>query len=135
MIELMIRVLIADDHALVRRGLRALIEHIKNVEVVGEAVDGIEAVNLVEELSPDIVVMDIAMPRLDGIGAIKQIRQLNVPSRIVMLSMYDNPDLVQKALEEGAVGYLIKRAVSEELALAIEQVSQEKIFISRHISQ
>jgi DNA-binding NarL/FixJ family response regulator len=130
----MIRVLIADDHALVRRGLRALIEQINNVEVVGEAVDGMEAVDLAQELLPDIVIMDVAMPRLDGIGAVKRMQQLNVPSRIVILSMYDNPDLVQKAIQEGAVGYLIKRAVSEELALAIEQVSQEKSFISRHIS-
>lgn len=130
----MIRILIADDHTLVRRGLRAILKYMENVEVVGEATDGIEAVDLVKELVPDIVVMDVSMPRLDGIGATDQINQLGLATHIVVLSMYDDPDLVQKALQTGAEGYLVKRSVSEELMPAIEQVHQGKIYISRHIA-
>lgn len=130
----MIRILIADDHTLVRRGLRAILKYMENVEVVGEATDGIEAVHLVKELAPDIVVMDVSMPRLDGIGATNQIQQLGLSTYVVVLSMYDDPDLVKKALQTGAQGYLVKRSVSEELSAAIEQVHQGKIFVSRHIS-
>lgn len=130
----MIRILIADDHNLVRRGLRAILNHMENVEVVGEAKNGIEAVNLVKELKPDIVVMDVSMPSLDGINATDQIQQLDVSTRIVVLSMYDDPDLVRKALQTGADGYLVKRSVSEELLSAINQVNQGKTYISRHIA-
>ena len=130
----MIRILIADDHTLVRRGLRAILDHMENVEVVGEAKDGIEAVDLVKELVPDIVVMDVSMPRLDGIGATNRIQELNISTHVVVLSMYDDPDLVQKALQTGAEGYLVKRSVSEELLPAIQQINQGKTYISRHIS-
>jgi DNA-binding NarL/FixJ family response regulator len=129
----MIRILIADDHTLVRRGLRAILDHMENVEVVGEASDGIEAVDLVKELKPDIVVMDVSMPRLDGIGAAGRIQELDLPTRIVVLSMYDDPNLVRKALQSGAEGYLVKRSVSEELVPAINNISQGKTYISRHI--
>jgi DNA-binding NarL/FixJ family response regulator len=101
---------------------------------VGEATDGIEAVNLVKELAPDIVVMDVSMPRLDGIGATNQIQKLNLSTHIVVLSMYDDPDLVLKAIQTGADGYLVKRSVSEELLPAIEQINQGKTYISRHIA-
>jgi DNA-binding NarL/FixJ family response regulator len=130
----MIRILIADDHTLVRRGLRAILDHMDNVEVVGEATNGIEAVDLAQELKPDIIVMDVSMPRLDGIGATDQISRLALATHIVVLSMYDDPDLVQKALQTGADGYLVKRSVSEELMPAIKEVSQGKRYISRHIA-
>ena len=129
----MIRILIADDHILVRRGLRAILNHMDNVEVVGEAADGIEAVDLVKELEPDIVVMDLSMPRLDGIGATGQIHQLNGPTHVVVLSIHNDPNLVQKVLQTGAEGYLVKRSVSEELMPAIDHVSQGKTYISHHI--
>lgn len=130
----MIRILIADDHTLVRRGLRAILNLMEDVEVVGEATNGIEAVDLVKKLAPDIVVMDVSMPRLDGIGATNQIRQLEVSPHIVVLSMYDDPDLVQKALQTGASGYLVKRSVSEELLPAIKQIRQGETYISHHIA-
>ena len=131
---IMIRILIADDHILVRRGLRAILNQMDNVEVVGEASDGLEAVSLAKELKPDIVVMDISMPQLDGIGATSQIQRLGLPTQIVVLSMYDNPDLVQKAIQTGAKGYLVKRSVSEELMAAINQISQGKKYISQNIA-
>lgn len=130
----MIRILIADDHTLVRRGLRAILNHMENVEVVGEATNGLEAVALVKELMPDVVVMDVSMPNLDGIGATARIQKLNLSTHILILSMYDDPDLVRKALQTGAEGYLVKRSVSEELMPAIQQVSQGNQYVSQHIS-
>lgn len=129
----MIRILIADDHTLVRRGIRAILDQMEDVEVVAEAADGIEAVKLVKELAPDIVVMDISMPRLDGLGATNQIQKLKASTHIVVLSMHDNPDLVRKALQTGAEGYLVKRSVSEELMPAINQISQGETYISYQI--
>ena len=115
----MIRVVIADDHNLVRQAIRALLEKADDLEVVGEAEDGMEAVELAQSTLPDIVVMDISMPRLNGTQATQRIQALRLPTRVVMLSMYAEESLVRQALRLGAQAYVLKRAVADELLLAI----------------
>ena len=129
-----IRVIIADDHHLVRQGIRALLEKADDIEVVGEAADGQEAVELVERLAPDVLVMDIAMPRLNGNQAAGQVRTLGVATQVVILSMYSDETLVRQALRSGARGYLLKRSVTEELLLAIRAASRGEIYLSPAIS-
>jgi DNA-binding NarL/FixJ family response regulator len=130
----MLKVVVADDHHLVREGICALLEKYGNVKIVGEASDGDEAIELVKEFSPDLVVMDISMPRLDGIQATERIVALNLNTRVIILSMHSKPNIVQKALRKGAKGYLLKNAIAEELMLAIQVASEDKIYISPSIS-
>jgi DNA-binding NarL/FixJ family response regulator len=130
-----IRVIIADDHHLVRQGIRALLEKADDIEVVGEAADGQEAVELVERLAPDVLVMDIAMPRLNGSQAVGRVRALGMATQVVILSMYSDETLVRQALRSGAKGYLLKRSVKEELLLAIRAASRGEIYLSPAISQ
>jgi len=130
-----IRVIIADDHHLVRQGIRALLEKADGIEVVGEAADGQEAVELVERLVPDVLVMDIAMPRLSGNQAVGRVRALRVATQVVILSMYSDETLVRQALRNGARGYLLKRSVTEELLLAIRAASRGEIYLSPAISR
>jgi DNA-binding NarL/FixJ family response regulator len=115
----MIQVLIADDHQHVRRGLRRLLQQSKDIEVVGEASDGEEAVDLAQRLRPHVIVMDISMPKLDGIQAMIQIQEREIPTRIVILSMHAGVDFMRLAKREGACGYVLKQTVSQELKPAI----------------
>jgi len=133
--EPVIRVIVADDHHLVRQGIRALLEKADDIEVVGEAADGQEAVELVERLVPDVLVMDMAMPRLSGNQAIGRVRALGVATQVVILSMYSDETLVRQALRNGAKGYLLKRSVTEELLLAIRAASRGEIYLSPAISR
>lgn len=126
-----IRILLADDNSLVRRGIRIMLDSADDVEVVGEAEDGREAIALVESLDPDIVIMDISMPRLDGLKATGRIRALKTATQVLILSMHDNPTFVRQALRRGARGYLLKRALSEELLPALYQVSAGELYLSR----
>jgi DNA-binding NarL/FixJ family response regulator len=130
----MIRVLVAEDHHLVRQGICALLDKAKDIEVVGEAQDGQEAVEMTQRIQPDVVVMDIAMPRLNGTQATEQIRALHLQSRVVILSMYSEESLVRQALRGGAMGYLLKRSVTEELLLAVRAASRGELFISSAVS-
>jgi DNA-binding NarL/FixJ family response regulator len=129
-----IRVVLADDHHLVRQGIRALLERVKDIEVVGEAADGQEAVDLVQRLTPDVLVMDIAMPRLTGIQATERLRALGAATQVVVLSMYSDETLVRQALRSGARGYLLKRSVTEELLVAIRAAVRGEIYLSPAIS-
>ncbi|MCL4393705.1 MAG: response regulator transcription factor [Chloroflexi bacterium] len=130
----MIRVLIAEDHHLVRQGIRALLEKSADIEVVGEAQDGQEAVEQARRLKPDVVVMDLAMPRLNGTQATEQIRAERLPTQVVILSMYSDETLVRQALRSGAKGYLLKRSVAEELPLAVRAARRGETFLSSTIS-
>jgi DNA-binding NarL/FixJ family response regulator len=130
----MIRAVIADDHHLVRQGIRALLEKAGDIEVVGEAADGQQAIELVQHLLPVVLVIDIAMPRLNGVEAVARIRALGVKTRALILSMYSDETLVRQALRNGASGYLLKRAISEELLLAVRAVSRGETFLSPEVS-
>jgi NarL family two-component system response regulator LiaR len=117
-----IRVLIADDHAVVRRGLRTFLELQDDIEVVGEAEDGEEAVAAVEELAPDVVLMDLVMPRVDGIEAIRQIRERRPATRVIALTSFLDDDKLFPAVRAGAAGSLLKDVQPQELVSAIRTV-------------
>ena len=128
-----IHVILADDHTLVRAGIRALLEKIPEVEVVGEAGDGREVLDLVKAKQPELVVMDIAMPGLNGLEATERMARDFPNVRIIMLSMHDNEEYVMRALKSGASGYLLKKAATAELETAVREVLRGEIYLSREI--
>ena len=128
-------VLLADDHNLVRAGLRALLQSLPGIEVVAEASDGDEAVRLVLQLAPSIALLDIAMPRMSGLVALREIRLKAPATRVILLSMYDNHEYVTEAIQSGAAGYLIKDAAVHELALALAAVERGDIYLSPSVSR
>jgi len=130
-----LKVLIADDHGVVRKGLRLLLQQYSEIEVVGEAANGREAVRLAGELAPDIVLMDIAMPLLNGIDAAEQIRKAGSQAGIIMLTMHADESYVLRALNAGVKGYLLKESAEEDLFRAIKAVSQDRPFFSPAITQ
>jgi len=117
-----IRVAIADDHAVVRQGLRTFLELQEDMEVVGEAVDGADAVDLVERAAPDVVLLDLVMPRVDGIEATRRIRERSPATRILVLTSFADDHTVLPAIRAGAAGYLLKDVQPPELAAAIRTV-------------
>lgn len=131
----MIKVIIADDHHLVRQGIRALLENEDGFDVIGEARDGREALELAENLQPDVLVMDINMPRLDGIEAAQRIQGMHIKTQVLILSMYSDESLIRKAYRSGAKGYLLKRSVTEDLLQAVEAASKREIYISSDIAE
>ena len=131
----MIHVLIADDHLMVRGGIRALLEKAGDIHVVGEASNGQEALDLTEKLIPDVLIMDIMMPRLNGIQAAENIRKLKLPTHILLLSMYSDEGLVYQALQSGVKGYVLKTSVSDELLWAVRTVASGKTYLSSPVSE
>jgi len=130
-----IRVVLADDHDLVRSGIKALLSMIEGVQVIAEARDGQELIELVESLNPDIVMTDISMPRMDGITAISHIHGRHPQVRLLVLSMYDTVDFVKRAVANGACGYLMKDAPPFELEQAIRSVMATGSYYSPAIAQ
>ena len=124
-----IRVLIADDHVLLRAGLRALLNSLSGFEVVGEASNGAEAQQLVKELRPDVVLMDINMPDHGGIEATRQLQQSCPEVNILILTVHEDKSLLQEALQVGASGYILKRALESELTNAIRSVARGDIYV------
>src|SRR5437016_8421086 len=130
-----IRVLLADDHAVVREGLRALLDATPDIEVVGEAETGRLAVQLAQKLQPDVVVMDVVMPQLNGIEATRQIVRDAPASKVLVLSSYSDDDKVAQLIEHGATGYLVKQAASNDLVKAIREARKGNAFFSPCISR
>lgn len=122
------RILIADDHEIFRRGLRSLIDACPNWEICGEASDGIEAVEAARKLAPDIVIMDLSMPRVNGLDAMKQILRELPKTRVVILSQHDSAYMLAAALQAGALAYVTKSQVARYLVEALEAVSAGKKF-------
>ena len=131
----MIRIILGDDHSVIRRGLRLVLEQQRDFEVVGEASDGREAVGLAEEHKPDIAVLDITMPNLNGIEAARQITAKEPHTSIIMLSMHADESFVLRALKAGARGYVLKEAPEADLVHAVRLVSAGKSFFSPAVSR
>jgi DNA-binding NarL/FixJ family response regulator len=129
------RVLVADDHTLVRTGMRLLLESMPGITVVGEAADGGEALRLIEQLRPDVVIMDLAMPGVSGLDALRQAADRFPRTRIVVVSMHADEAYVQRALASGAAGYLLKGADKAELEHALRVAAQGQTYLSPAISQ
>ena len=131
----MIRIVVADDHHLVRQSILALLEQAEDIEVVGEASNGHEALTLTQQKLPDVVLVDIAMPRLNGLETTYKIHALGVDTRVIILSMYSDESVVRQALRNGARGYLLKSSDVDELLLAIRSVAVGEIFLSPMIAR
>lgn len=130
-----IRVLVADDHGVVRKGLRFLLDHQEDIEVVGEAADGREAAQMTEQLHPGVVVMDIAMPHLNGIDAAGQIGHSSPETKVIILSMYADEEFLVRALTTGVKGYLLKDSAENDLVRAVRAVASGRCFFSPVIAQ
>jgi DNA-binding NarL/FixJ family response regulator len=131
----MITVLMVDDHGLVRDGIRRLLEDCPDIEVVGEAREGQEAIRLAQELQPTIVLMDLSLPGMDGIEATKRILAAGIKTRILMLTMHANEEYALRVLQAGAQGFVVKEDPSQELVTAIHAVASNGTYVSPAISQ
>jgi DNA-binding NarL/FixJ family response regulator len=130
-----ITVFIVDDHAVVRDGLRFMLAEQPDVDVIGDAVDGHNAVQQVEELKPDVVIMDINMPKLNGIEATHQIRKVSPSSQVIILSMYATNEHIFRALQAGVLGYLLKETAGVEIVDAVRIVHAGRRYLSEKISE
>ena len=129
------RIVLADDHAILREGIRALLEDQPDMTVIGEAADGRKAIELARDLSPDIIVMDIGMPLLNGLEATRQIKHNFPQVAVLVLTMHDNEEYVSHILAAGASGYVLKRAASSELVTAIRAVAAGQSFLSPAVTK
>lgn len=124
-----VRILLADDHAVLRAGLRALLDAEPGLEVVGEASTGEEALEKTKELEPDVVVMDLSMPGIGGLEATRQIKELELPTRVLVLTMHAEEEFLLPVLEAGGSGYVRKTRADEDLTEAIRTVAQDEVFL------
>ena len=131
----MIRVVLAEDHLLVRAGIRALLERAGDIHVLGEASNGQEAIDLTLALKPDVVLLDIMMPRLNGIQAARAIHESRLAARILLLSMYSDEGLIHQAFQSGVKGYVLKSSASDELIHAVRSVATGQTYLSSPISE
>ncbi|MEM9930538.1 MAG: response regulator transcription factor [Bacteroidota bacterium] len=129
-----ITIVLVDDHALVRDGIKSLLEGESDLQVIGEASDGLEAITIIDQLKPDLVIMDIRMPRLDGIRTVHALKQRGATVPCLMLSMHDSEEYVLQSLNAGAHGYLLKDASREEFVKAIHTISSGERYFSGDLS-
>ena len=130
----MIRVVVVEDHHLVRQGIIKLLESANDLDVVGEADDGAQAISLAKSLRPDVMILDLTMPQVDGFQTLAEIRKLELRPQIVILSMHADPGMIRQSLQGGAVGYVIKQSVAEELIAAVRAAKSGSIYLSSGIS-
>jgi two-component system, NarL family, response regulator NreC len=130
-----LRILIADDHGLVRRGARGVLHSRHGWRVVGEAANGREAVEKTIKLKPDVVILDISMPELDGVEVVRQVREAVPDTKILVLTMHESDQMVQRVLDAGAHGYILKSDLTDCLAKAVNAVSKGKRFLTPKISE
>jgi DNA-binding NarL/FixJ family response regulator len=128
------RIVLADDHALFRHGMRKIINDVPGMEVIGEANDGIELLEMLRELTPDLVVLDISMPNLRGIEVAREIRSLYPRTKVLILTMHKNKEYLYHAIASGANGYLLKEDSDEELLLAIEMIFKGGTYVTRKLT-
>ena len=124
-----IRILITDDHGVMRAGLGAVLQDESGIEVIGEAMDGEEALRLAKELLPDIVLLDIGLPGINGIETTRLLREISTQIQVLILTVFEDESLLREAIEAGASGYIIKRAAAEDLIAAIQAVSKGYMYI------
>jgi DNA-binding NarL/FixJ family response regulator len=130
-----IRILLADDHTLVRAGIRGLLSGLPGIEVVGEAGDGTEALRLTEELQPDVVLLDVGMPGLNGLEAASRIATFDSATRVIILSMHTSEEYVLRAMRAGCAGYLLKGSAVAELEIAVRAVARGETYLSPAVSK
>ena len=130
-----IKVLVADDHTILRQGIKALLDNQEGIEVIGEAKDGREALAIIEETLPDVILMDIAMPGLNGLEATRRIKKKFPRMKVLVLTMYTNEEYIFQILNAGANGYLVKETAFQDLISAIKAVYKNEAFMSPSISK
>ena len=128
-----ISIVIADDHILIRDGIKAVLQSIDTFEVIGEACNGEEAIQLIDTLNPDIALLDITMPKKTGIEVVLEVKKYNQTVKFIMLSMHDNPEYVLKSVQAGALSYLLKNTDHEEIIKAVKSVGNGQKYFSPDI--
>lgn len=130
----MIRVVVVEDHHLVRQGIIKLLESASDLDVVGEGDNGAQALSLAKSLRPDVMILDLTMPQVDGFQTLAEIRKLELKPQIVILSMHADPGMIRQALQGGALGYVIKQSVADELIAAVRAAKNGSMYLSSGIS-
>jgi DNA-binding NarL/FixJ family response regulator len=130
-----IRILLVDDHPIVRQGLKTLLEGRAGWEVIGEASDGAEAVEKAKELNPDVMVLDVTMPRMNGLEACRVLRHQAPQLEILFVTQHDSPQMMREAIDAGARGYVVKSNAARDLLAAVEAVSQHRVFTALNVRE
>src|ERR1700729_4141309 len=130
-----LKLLLADDHEIVRQGLRSILAGVRDCEIVGEASDGRQAVAMVKEHNPEIVILDIGMPSLNGLEATRQILKIRPQTKVLILTMHESDSVIREVLDAGARGYLLKTDAGRDLVAAVESLRRNKTFFTSRVSQ
>jgi len=130
-----LRLLLADDHEIVRQGLRSMLASVRDCEIVGEASDGRQAVTMAKEHNPDIVILDIGMPSLNGLEATRQILKVRPQTKVLILTMHESDTVIREVLDAGARGYILKTDAGRDLVTAVESLRRNKAFFTSRVSQ
>src|ERR1700727_2180981 len=130
-----LQLLLADDHEIVRQGIRSMLETQRDCKVVGEAADGRQAVSMTKELNPDVVILDIGMPSLNGLEATRQILKMRPQTKVLILTMHESDSVIREVLDAGARGYILKTDAGRDLVAAVESLRRNKTFFTSRVSQ